>query len=509
MQPLQLPLVLQLPKSVKPLNGLPFSPSNETWSFNDGVTNYSINIKKISELTPTLGENIRLVLIWYVENCSGAHLESHYWQLVKLLTFIHGSHEYPVTSITSADLINYKDSLGLDKEWHLGSLASFLKKWHKFQLPGVTEDAVRFLNQVKIKGIEKGTAVRTMDPDIGPFSDIEVEAIRAAINDSYVNGNISKRDFLLTWLFLLLGQRVRQYALLKVKDIYRVQKADGSVDYILNVPRIKQQAQNLRDEFKERLLTPSYGEALFSYARELETSFKGLIDNTEEAPLFPARSIRKNQPIAFHYHESPTTLALRVKAVIGAIKVYSERTGELLKISSRRFRYTLGTRASKEGHGELIIAELLDHSDTQNVQVYTEFTPEVVERINKAVAIKMAPLAKAFAGEIIIEESKAVRGSDITSRILDPRIDQQMRPMGNCARTGACGFIAPIACYTCGSFQAWVDGPHEQVLDYLLAERERLLRVADERVASINDRTILAVTDVVTQCQQMRVSSHD
>jgi integrase len=508
MQPLQLPRVLQLPKSVKPLNGLPFNPSDETWSFNDGVTNYSINIKKISELTPTLVENIRLVLIWYVENTSGGQLESHYWQLVKLLTFIRGSHKYPVTSITSADLINYRDSLGLDKEWHLGSLASFLKKWHKFQLPGVAKDAVRFLNQVKIKGIEKGKAVRTMDPDIGPFSDIEVEAIRAAINDSYVNGNISKRDFLLTWLFLLLGQRVRQYALLKVKDIYRAQRADGSFDYILNIPRIKQQTQNLRDEFKERMLTPSYGEALFDYARELEKSFEGLIDNAEDAPLFPARSIRKNQPEAFHYHEAPDTLTQRVKAVIGSIRVYSERTGKLLKISSRRFRYTIGTRASKEGHGELIIAELLDHSDTQNVQVYTEFTPEIVERINKAVAIKMAPLAKAFAGEIISEESKAVRRGDITSRILDPRIDHQMRPMGNCARTGACGFIAPIACYTCGSFQAWLDGPHEQVLDYLLAERERLLRVADERIASINDRTILAVTDVVMQCKQMRESNH-
>lgn len=508
MQPLHLPLVLQLPKSVKPLNGLSFNPSNETWSFNDGVTNYSLNIKKISELTPALVENIRLVLIWYVENTSGGQVESHYWQLVKLLTFIRESHRYPVTTITSADLINYKDSLGLDKEWHLGSLASFLKKWHKFQLPGVAEDALRFLNEVKIKGIEKGKAVRTMDPNIGPFSDVEVEAIRGALNDSYVNRNISKRDFLLTWLFLLLGQRARQYALLKVKDIYRTEKADGSYDYILRIPRIKQQAQNLRDEFKERVLTPSYGEVLFAYARELEKSFTGLINSAEEAPLFPAKSIRKNQPIAFHYHESPAALALRVKAVIGSIKVYSERTGELLKISSRRFRYTIGTRASKEGHGELIIAELLDHSDTQNVQVYTEFTPEVVERINKAVAIKMAPLAKAFAGEIISQESEAVRGGDSSSRILDPRIDQQMRPMGNCARTGACGFIAPIACYTCGSFQAWLDGPHEQVLDYLLAERERLLQTADERIASINDRTILAVTDVVMQCKQMRESNH-
>lgn len=497
-----------LPQSVKPLNGLPFNPNNTIWAFNDGVTTYSLNFNKISPLAPQLVKYIQSVLLWYLENTSGGQLKSHFERLFLLLDFIYQKQSYPVTTITSSDLINYRDFLGRDKEWYLGSLASFLKRWHKFQLPGVSEDAIRFLSLAKLRGGEKGKAVRTMDPEIGSFSDIEVEAIRSAINDSYVKRNISKRDFLLTWLFLLLGQRVRQYALLKVKDIYRTQKADGSYDFILNIPRIKQQAQNLRDEFKERVLTPSYGEALFAYACELKSSFKELIDNAEEAPLFPARSIRKNQPKAFHYHESPEVLAWRVKAVIGSIKVYSERTGELLKITSRRFRYTIGTRASKEGHGELIIAELLDHSDTQNVRVYTEFTPEVVERINKAVAIKMAPLAKAFAGEIITEESKAIRGSDITSRILDPKIDQQMRPMGNCARTGACGFIAPIACYTCGSFQAWLDGPHEQVLDYLLAERERLLRVADERIASINDRTILAVTDVVMQCKQMRESTH-
>lgn len=51
------------------------------------------------------------------------------------------------------------------------------------------------------------------------------------------------------------------------------------------------------------------------------------------------------------------------------------------------------------------------------------------------------------------------------------------------------------------SFQAWLDGPHEAVLSYLLTERERKLGSADRRIASINDRTILAVAEVVRQCQ--------
>jgi len=69
---------------------------------------------------------------------------------------------------------------------------------------------------------------------------------------------------------------------------------------------------------------------------------------------------------------------------------------------------------------------------------------------------------------------------------------------------GFCGFLKPVACYTCRSFEPWVDGPHEAVLDHLLAERERLLLTTDSRIASINDRTILAVAEVVHRCEQAR-----
>lgn len=205
MQPLSLlQKDFEVPKEIRPLNGLSFNPSNDIWAFNDGVTTYYLNFKKITKLAPELIQNIRQVLIWYAENTSGGQLESHYWQLLNLLKFIYDSHKTVVTSITSADLINYRANLGRDREWYLGSLASFLKRWHKFQLPGVTQDAIRFLNQVRLKGVEKGKAVRTMDPEIGPFSDIEVEAICAAINQSYANGVISKPDYLLTWLFFIV-----------------------------------------------------------------------------------------------------------------------------------------------------------------------------------------------------------------------------------------------------------------------------------------------------------------
>lgn len=103
---------------------------------------------------------------------------------------------------------------------------------------------------------------------------------------------------------------------------------------------------------------------------------------------------------------------------------------------------------------------------------------------------------------LIKNEADAVRGDDPSSRIMDPRIDKSMQPMGNCGKHGFCGQLAPIACYTCAHFQPWLDGPHEAVLNHLIAERDRMLTTADMRIASVNDRTILAVAEVVRQCQE-------
>jgi hypothetical protein len=147
--------------------------------------------------------------------------------------------------------------------------------------------------------------------------------------------------------------------------------------------------------------------------------------------------------------------------------------------------------------GTLVIAELLDHTDLQNVGVYVSATSEIIERIDRAVAIKLAPLAQAFAG--ILVDGKTEQDVPHGLRIVAPKQSQGFAPVGSCGQHGFCGFAAPIACYTCSSFHAWLDGPHEEILEYLVAERDRLMTV-DVRIASVNDRTILAVAQVVEMC---------
>ena len=205
----------------------------------------------------------------------------------------------------------------------------------------------------------------------------------------------------------------------------------------------------------------------------------------------------------YEYHNTGQALGC-ASASAERSKVSSERTGGPLYITSTRFRRTFGTRAAQEGHGELVIAEMLDHTDTQNVGVYVAAVPEIAARIDRAIAMELAPLARAFKGVVITDGSEATRGNDPSSRIIDLRIDHGRSTLASCGQHSSCQFDAPIACYTCKSFEPWADGPHEAVLDHLLAKREQLQLTADKRMASINDRTILAVAEVIQRCKDFQ-----
>jgi hypothetical protein len=104
---------------------------------------------------------------------------------------------------------------------------------------------------------------------------------------------------------------------------------------------------------------------------------------------------------------------------------------------------------------------------------------------------------------MIRSEKEAVRGNDPSSRISNGN-----KNVGSCGSYGFCDALAPIACYTCAHFQPWLEGPHDEILDGLIQERERVKDLTgDIKVASANDRLIHAVSDVVHRCQTAKGSS--
>ncbi len=101
-----------------------------------------------------------------------------------------------------------------------------------------------------------------MDPEKGPFTEIELNGIYGALHDAYSQDKIQTRQYVLTLLYMALGPRNIQLAALKIKDLTVLKARDGSSSYLLNVPRAKQRGQNIREALKSRALDHDLGRLL-------------------------------------------------------------------------------------------------------------------------------------------------------------------------------------------------------------------------------------------------------
>ncbi|MGU2252201.1 site-specific integrase [Pseudomonas aeruginosa] len=497
-----LPGIFSLPTVSRTKSGIEFHPREDIWQLREAASTICIKFKKL-RAHPELLSGFKVVLLWYFENYAADTCRAYFHNFKHFCERISDKAGQPLGAVGSEEILNYKASLSSRQMGRLGSLSVLFRKWRSLGVPGVSGEAVKLLEGMRISGAPKGISVLTHDPIDGPLNDLEFDAVVAGVKKAFDSQRITLESYVLAMLFIALGQRPVQYATLKVCDVMRGAAADGGYLYSLSVPRAKQKGGFVREQFKNRLLNSSLGVLLWSHAKSVEKRFEDVLADATLAPLFPATVSRYNEPLGFEFHRTGQSISDAFTAIIDSLRVISVRTGERINVHPYRFRRTTGSRAAVEGHGELVIAELLDHTDTQNVGVYVQSVPEIVERIDRALALHLAPLAQAFAGKIIPSEEQATRHGDSASRICDPRFNPTLKPMGNCGSYGFCGALAPIACYTCQSFEPWLDGPHEAVLEYLIAERERILANSNMRIASINDRTILAVAEVVIRCKKM------
>ncbi len=502
---------LQAPQRSQTKEGYCFVAGAKRWRLSRDIT-LSLAWMDIY-LTPALQTSARKALQLLAETVSGAYAASASGSL-----HIFARHTEPqrgpLETITAVDLISYRATLDKQHEWRLGTLSGFLRRWHRLGYAGIEDDVMPLLKGWRLRGNVKGLAVQTLCPHKGPLSELEYAALRQALVDAFETSQLTLADLVLTQLFMATGRRPSQLADLKAKDLVEAAASDGSRAFFLNVPRRKQRGGGWREDFKPFALQQDLGEAVKSMIAENDHRWQqdktGWLDEkSNELPLFPAwQSMARQQSgtpcdlamerkVADGQHSTTIQLKEWLGRVVASLNVPSERTGAPLRVFPTRLRRTLATRAAREGYGELVIAELLDHTDTQNVMVYTQNVPEHVDAINEAVARQLAPLAQAFAGVLVDHESQACLGNDPTSRLRGKE-----GSMGTCGHHGFCGAAAPIACYTCRNFQPWLDGVHAEVLESLLAERERVFSITqDKQMAAVNDRTIFAVTQVMQQCE--------
>lgn len=492
-----------LPTAATTKGGATFDPTAAIWSYRDGATSVHLDFAFEEFLVEQTRRGLRATLLWYAENLSPSHLENTHNAIKKFVRLITtASRGKSIERFDADEVLSHREAMKHDMK----RVAALFKRWHALGYAGVSSSAVSIFDKLSIKGNKIGEAVLTRDPIKGPFTDIERSGVEDALNQAYAEGTLAEDHYLLTWLFLAIGARPIQFAAMKVRDVQEIAMHDGYIQYVIKVPRAKQRT-DLRDQLKDRLLIPQIGKHLIDYAARVREQFSELLDDASDAPLFPdRRASDARRPINPDsgwnaYHKTSGALSSALTHALSKLNLRSERTGEPLRVNPRRFRYTLGTNAARENRGLLVIAELLDHTGIQTAGVYVAAGPEMALRIEKATALQLAPLAQAFKGVLIGSEAEAKRGNDPTSRVMDLRIDRSARPMGSCGQHGFCGFLAPISCYTCANFEPWLDGPHEAVLDHLLAQRDH--HSSDARISAVNDRTILAVAEVVQLCRKL------
>jgi integrase len=449
-------------------------------------------------LCPAMRGSFKIVMLWVAQNRATGGVHTDFDRLRTFFRFVRASRRSLIVKITGADVLNYRAAHVHDGT--LQRVRPILRKWHLMGLAGVAE-AVALLESLRTKDTVKGRAVRTHDPKMGPFTSIEFDGLISALDQRVADGSMDASYAVLAYLLIGLGIRPAQCALLKLRDI-RCEWYDGRRRYVLCVPQVKQGHRDARAEFRERVLPEVLGKLVYDHAEQLRGTLFAVFDDPDSAPLLPARVPSVAQARGYEYHSVAPDLTQGLQKALANLNVYSERTGQALHTPPIRFRRTFATRAAAAGWNPPAIAEALGHSSTKNVMVYVEAIPDIAARIDRAMASEMAPLAQAFAGTLIKDESEAVRGGDPASRIVDARLDRSGKPLGSCGQYSFCGFSAPLACYTCQHFEPWLDGPHEAVRDSLLKRRAHLLATASVQIAQINDRRILAVEQVIQLCAQ-------
>lgn len=494
-------------------DGYPFTPADDHWRLNKDV---QITLALPGAIDATTEAGLRATLLRYAEEASARHTENMVTRFKRYL------RDTGASKVTATDLINWRARLGTVEQWHLGGLKGFLLAWYDYGFEGVSKEVVDLLQGWRIQGNEKGVAVASGCPERGPYTDLEMAALLDWANLAVARKDIVFEHYAYLLTLAMTARRPVQIAALRGRDLDR--EADKRKPmFRLNIPRAKQRGLAFRGAFRSLAILEDLYLVLLQQHRQSVAAVSETIGREvdpvleREVPIFLNRKrledvensdelkdlLLGRTPDQLHITTAELRSALQCCARASTAR--SERTGEFIHLSATRFRRTRGTKLRREGFSAFVIAELLDHSDIQNVRVYTENTAQEAVVINERVGAQLAPFAQACLGKLVHSEREAIRGDDPRSRVPNDR----QHGVGTCGNYGFCA-SGYRACYTCFHFQPWVDGPHEEVLVDLYAEKERTREAGcADVVVNANDQLILAVEHCVSMCKDARAQMLD
>lgn len=485
---------ITLPERVFTRCGNSFDPREDLWEWADGPFNARLDFRRYSGGLEGFVPSLKQALLPFVKRHSSGHVSnlqrafSHFVDVIQI---------FPEATIGAQHISNYAAKLGAHEAGRLGTLNCLLQKWVALGLHGVEPECATYLLERRKPGNKKGDAVRTRNPVEGPLNEEEYTALYSAVNAAYGRGDFPLWMLLLTRLLLACGGRISQYASLKIGDF-------NCATSVLSLPQAKTREEHTRSSLLSFDISPHTGQLIADYTDSLRDD--GYDNNSAffpqdlVMPRGPHRQLRGINDL-FYGHCVPSALSRRFTILMAEIAPPTSRLDFApMPLTPKRFRYTFGTRLAEEGASKVVIANRMGHADLQQVDVYVAASPKIVENIDKTMGALLAPLARAFQGQVVEDEEHTTHKGTVGSRIIDFRVSND--PLGSCAGKGSnCAFSKPVACYTCFRFEPWLDAPHAKVLERLQTERNKW--PTDNRMAAVNDEPIRAVEEVIALCTQI------
>lgn len=383
-----------------------------------------------------------------------------------------------------------------------------LYRWcTRARMPRFAREVRIKLDEQKIPGNAKGEAVRSADPNEGPLTSVEVAALVDALRGARLDRTIPVEQEAAIWLCLACGANAGPFAAMREEDLVATPSGGDGAVWTVAIPRHKKTGLvHARDEFRVRKLTGYIGRVLADLVERNRRVHPVDADDPGGRALFRTQRPRyavDHQMAEWRWHTSPEAFSLLVKKGVEGLDVRS-RTGDALQVTTRRFRYTLATRLVSSGASQRAVMDALDHTDLQHVATYFDVDNGIVDLLDQALNMVLAPRAQALM--LVEREEDAIRGDEKGSRCyFSDRASGTHEPVGTCGSHSFCNVVGPLACYTCRRFQPWMDGPHQQVLDFLLGRRiERQDQGLDAKMVAIEDNVIFAVAAVIRRIDEIR-----
>lgn len=354
------------------------------------------------------------------------------------------------------------------------SLKTFIQKAQKKNrgaLPNTSNEILKTIKAVQSEYLD----VLTLDPDNGPWLEVEVLAQDIALEKAYTSGDLSDEKYLIAQLFRRYGPRISQMAHLKVGDILLPGLYDDVADALIRFPWAKANMPITLSPW--RPVRADIVQAMLAY---LEIRLANIPRREwDNLPFFTPAGLpgvwggrggiaKASRKAGFEGHCMPSTMASRFIAIMNRLRLVTHRTGEpkLMSFNPHRERHTIGTRLALQGLSATEIANMLMHTDPVSCEAYVHLGVQHFQLMREKLDVPMTPVAANFLNEPI--EAEELFEGEFDVLIARDVADFPVTGAGKC---GSCTFkidgSAPWTCLTCPKFRVFANADLSLLWDEL------------------------------------------